>query len=143
MAHELDGRKYEQASAHQREWGTTLIAELGLRGTERVLDLGCGDGTLTARLADLLPQGQVVGIDISRGMIEAAQPKAKGNLRFILMNINDLRPQVGLTLLSSAAIPATTSGSHRLSEIYYSTYTLENNYAHERDGKTGYRFIAR
>ncbi len=90
MTHEFDGRKYEKASAHQKEWGTTLIAELHLQGTERVLDLGCGDGTLTSRIADLLPRGQVTGIDSSRGMIEAAQPKAKGNLRFILMDINDL-----------------------------------------------------
>jgi trans-aconitate methyltransferase len=90
MAHEFDGRKYEKASAHQKEWGTTLIAELGLRGTEHVLDLGCGDGALTAQMADLLPQGQVVGMDVSRGMIEAAQPRAKANLRFLLMDINDL-----------------------------------------------------
>jgi len=90
MTHECDGRKYEKASAHQKEWGTTLIADLNLQGAKQVLDLGCGDGALTARLADLLPQGQVVGLDVSRGMIEAAQPKASENLRFILMDINDL-----------------------------------------------------
>jgi trans-aconitate 2-methyltransferase len=90
MTHEFDGRKYEQASAHQKEWGTALIAELDFQGTEHVLDLGCGDGALTARMAELLPQGQVVGIDSSRGMIAAAQPKAKHNLRFVLMDINDL-----------------------------------------------------
>jgi trans-aconitate 2-methyltransferase len=90
VTHEFDGRKYAQASAHQKEWGTTLIEELNLQGAEQVLDLGCGDGTLTARRADLLPHGQVVGIDLSRGMIEAAQPKARENLRFIRMDINDL-----------------------------------------------------
>ncbi len=47
MPHEFDGKKYENASTHQKEWGAKLIAELGLRGTERVLDLGCGDGVLT------------------------------------------------------------------------------------------------
>jgi trans-aconitate 2-methyltransferase len=90
MTHELDGRKYENASAHQKEWGATLIAGLDLWGTERVLDLGCGEGTLTVRIAELLPKGQVVGVDVSRGMIEAARPKAKQNLRFLLMDINDL-----------------------------------------------------
>ena len=90
MTHEFDGKKYEKASAHQKEWGTKLIAELSLRGNECVLDLGCGDGTLTRQIAELLPQGEVVGIDASQGMIDAAQPKAQENLQFLLMDINDL-----------------------------------------------------
>jgi trans-aconitate 2-methyltransferase len=90
MDREFDGRKYEKASAHQKEWGTSLIADLHLQGTEHVLDLGCGDGVLTSRLADLLPGGQVVGIDSSRGMINTAQTKMRENLRFLLMDINDL-----------------------------------------------------
>ncbi len=48
MAHEFDGRKYEQPSAYQKEWGAKLIAELDLQGTEGVLDLGCGDGAHSA-----------------------------------------------------------------------------------------------
>lgn len=52
MSHEFDGRKYEKSSAHQKEWGSAIIAELHLKGNERVLDLGCGDGTLTALLAN-------------------------------------------------------------------------------------------
>jgi hypothetical protein len=47
MAHEFDGKKYEKASAHQREWGARLISELSLKGDEHILDLGCGDGTNT------------------------------------------------------------------------------------------------
>jgi trans-aconitate methyltransferase len=90
MTHEFDGKKYEKASAHQKEWGTKLIAELDLRGTERILDLGCGDGALSAQIADLVPHGEVVGIDASRGMIEAARSKVKKNLRFVLMDINEL-----------------------------------------------------
>lgn len=88
MVHEFDGKKYEKASAHQREWGAKLISELPLNGNERVLDLGCGDGTNTAMIAELLPDGQVVGIDASKGMIETAKPKEKDNLRFIIMDID-------------------------------------------------------
>lgn len=90
MAHEFDGKKYAEASTHQQEWGARLIAELGLRGDERVLDLGCGDGTLTAHIADLLPNGAVIGIDASHGMIDAARQKQRKNLHFIIMDINDL-----------------------------------------------------
>jgi trans-aconitate 2-methyltransferase len=91
MAHEFDGKKYEKASAHQKAWGDKLISELALFGNERVLDLGCGDGVNTAKIAERLTDGEVVGIDASRGMIEAARPKEKGNLRFILMDIDEIR----------------------------------------------------
>ena len=90
MTHEFDGRKYGQASAHQKEWGARLIEELELQGNESVLDLGCGDGTLTAQIAELLPRGRVVGIDASRGMIDAARSKVRENLSFAHMDINDL-----------------------------------------------------
>jgi len=90
MTHEFDGKKYAKASTHQQEWGTKLIAELGLQGGECVLDLGCGDGTLTAQIAELLPQGEVVGIDASQGMIAAALPKTRKHLQFRLMDINEL-----------------------------------------------------
>ncbi|MCJ7550057.1 MAG: methyltransferase domain-containing protein [Anaerolineae bacterium] len=90
MAHEFDGRKYEKASAHQQEWGERLVAELDLKGTERVLDLGCGDGRVTAQLAALAPDGEVVGIDASRGMIEVAREKTGQNLSFRLLDIDHL-----------------------------------------------------
>jgi len=90
MTHEFDGKKYEKASAHQKEWGERLIEELVLKGTEHVLDLGCGDGTLTIKIAELLPKGKVVGIDASQGMIDTALPKARENVKFLLMDINEL-----------------------------------------------------
>jgi len=90
MAHEFDGNKYKAASAHQKEWGAKLIEELNLSGTERILDLGCGDGALTAQLAALVPQGSVLGIDASHGMIETAHAHAAGNLSFEVHNINEL-----------------------------------------------------
>jgi len=67
MTHEFDGKKYEKASAHQKEWGAKLISELSLRGNERVLDLGYGDGANTFLMAEVLPDGEVVGIDASKG----------------------------------------------------------------------------
>ncbi|MBP2030428.1 trans-aconitate methyltransferase [Methanohalophilus levihalophilus] len=90
MVYEFDGKKYEQASTHQKEWGSRLIAELNLKGNERVLDLGCGDGTLSVRISDFLPNGEVIGIDASRSMIDVAIPKERDNLHFLLMDINAL-----------------------------------------------------
>lgn len=90
MTYEFDGKKYAHASTHQKEWGTRIIEELALNGSESILDLGCGDGTLSTQIAELLPRGRVVGIDASRGMIDAALPKTRPNLSFVLMDINDL-----------------------------------------------------
>lgn len=48
---EFDGDKYKKASRHQKEWGNSLIGELSLKGKEEILDLGCGDGSLTEYLS--------------------------------------------------------------------------------------------
>jgi trans-aconitate methyltransferase len=59
MTYEFDGKQYEQTSAHQKEWGERLIADFDLRVNERILDLGCGDGAITAQLANLMPAGRM------------------------------------------------------------------------------------
>jgi trans-aconitate methyltransferase len=46
---------------------------LALRGDERILDIGCGDGKITAELAARVSHGSVLGIDTSSEMIAFAQ----------------------------------------------------------------------
>jgi trans-aconitate 2-methyltransferase len=89
-AHEFDGEKYKAASRHQKEWGRRLIESLGLRGHERVLDLGCGDGVLTAEIARRVSKGSVLGIDASEGMISVARRLTASNLRFERRRIEDV-----------------------------------------------------
>jgi ubiquinone/menaquinone biosynthesis C-methylase UbiE len=60
----------------------------------RVLDLACGPGTLSYRLArEVSPEGEVVGIDLAPGMIELARREAPPGLpvRFELMDMENLR----------------------------------------------------
>jgi trans-aconitate 2-methyltransferase len=90
MTYEFNGEEYRRASSHQKEWGSKAIQRLNLRGDERILDLGCGDGALTAQLAQRVPRGSVLGIDASAGMIEAAAKHEVGNLRFERKDINAL-----------------------------------------------------
>jgi len=105
MPHEFDGAKYRSASSHQEEWGIRLMDELQLRGDERILDLGCGDGRLTYRIAELAPDGFVTGIDSASGMIEAAMTHTRPNLLFRRLDILDLR-EVGEydVIFSNAAL---------------------------------------
>jgi trans-aconitate 2-methyltransferase len=86
-SYEFDGERYRLASTHQKEWGNRIIDGLGLKGGESVLDLGCGDGVLTKRMADLVPMGRVLGIDASESMIRSARILKGGNLRFLVMDI--------------------------------------------------------
>jgi SAM-dependent methyltransferase len=45
-----------------------LLAELGLTGRERVVDLGCGRGAVLIALARLVPEGRAIGVDLWRSM---------------------------------------------------------------------------
>jgi len=90
MTFEFDGDKYLKASKHQKEWGQKLINEFQFIGNESILELGCGDGMLTKIIADRIPDGSILGIDISKGMINKAKELTQDNLLFQLMNINDI-----------------------------------------------------
>ena len=91
MKFEFDGEKYKLASSQQKAWGKKLIAELQFKGNEKILDLGCGDGVLTAEMAKFVPDGFVLGIDASESMIETAKKyNAGANVRFELLDINTI-----------------------------------------------------
>ncbi|MCA9905270.1 MAG: methyltransferase domain-containing protein [Anaerolineae bacterium] len=59
-----------------------LLRMIVVRPNLRVIDLGCGTGELTARLADALPDSDVLGVDSSAQMLAKAQPHARAGLRF-------------------------------------------------------------
>lgn len=101
--YEFDGEQYKRASKHQKEWGNSLISELSFRGNEKILDLGCGDGVLTEKLAQFVPDGMVLGIDASEGMIATAQNRVKPNLFFKQMDINTMDFQNDFDVIFSNA----------------------------------------
>src|SRR5438105_1029593 len=72
MTADWNASVYHQLSAPQQAWGRRVLARLPLGGHERVLDLGCGTGHLSAALAARLPAGRVVAMDVSASMIETA-----------------------------------------------------------------------
>lgn len=83
---EWDASDYNRISTLQRVLAEEHLALVKLQGNERVLDIGCGDGKVTAELAARVPRGAVLGIDPSQRMIEFAQghfgPDQTPNLRF-------------------------------------------------------------
>ncbi|MFA5264596.1 MAG: methyltransferase domain-containing protein [Opitutaceae bacterium] len=69
MEDRWDGRKYKENSDPQERFALMGLEKLALRGNERVLDVGCGDGRVTAEIARRVPTGFVLGIDASPSMI--------------------------------------------------------------------------
>lgn len=74
-SYQWDARAYERSSAAQQAWARELIDRLAPRGDERILDIGCGDGKVTAELAARVPGGSVLGIDSSEDMIRLARER--------------------------------------------------------------------
>jgi trans-aconitate 2-methyltransferase len=77
-----------------------LVARIGAAAPRYVADLGCGPGQLTATLADRWPGAEVLGVDSSAEMIEAADELladrtaagAAGQLTFRIADVTDWKP---------------------------------------------------
>jgi SAM-dependent methyltransferase len=70
-------------------YGVPVMEALGLEPGQRVVDIGCGPGSTSIQLARRIGnQGEVVGVDISSGMVAAAGRRASAagltNVRFLV-----------------------------------------------------------
>src|ERR1043165_357448 len=63
--------QYAQQARFVSDLGMPVVELLAPRAGERILDLGCGDGSLTKKLVEL--GCQVGGVDASPAMVAAAQ----------------------------------------------------------------------
>lgn len=57
----------------QQHPSRALLEKITFKGNENILDIGSGDGVMTAMLAQKVPKGHVLGIDKSEPMIQFAQ----------------------------------------------------------------------
>jgi trans-aconitate 2-methyltransferase len=84
-----DPDRYEQFRRERAAPFEDLVRLIRVRDGLRVIDLGCGTGELTRRLAELLPESDVLGIDSSREMLAQAEELARPGLRFELGRVED------------------------------------------------------
>ena len=77
-----------------RASGQALAASIGVAKGQKVLDLGCGDGTTAIPAAQL--GAEVLGVDIAGNLVAAGNRRAKelgvANVRFQQGDACDLRP---------------------------------------------------
>jgi malonyl-CoA O-methyltransferase len=77
---------YDRHAVMQREMADRLLSLLNTYNLplRTILDIGCGTGYLTGKLAEAFPSARVEGIDIAPGMIAVAEKQERSNLSFIV-----------------------------------------------------------
>jgi SAM-dependent methyltransferase len=85
---ELYVREADRLEAINGPFGELMLAAAGLQPGQRVLDVGCGQGTTTLRAAQAVaPGGAAVGVDISAALVALARRRASavgvGNAEFV------------------------------------------------------------
>jgi trans-aconitate 2-methyltransferase len=68
-----DASSYDVQAEPHEAWGRAVLDRLQLQGNESVLDAGCGTGLVSKLLLDRLPEGRLIGVDASAGMLEKAR----------------------------------------------------------------------
>jgi len=82
-----DPNLYDEKHDFVWKYGSDLVALLEPRAGERILDLGCGTGHLTARIAET--GALVTGVDRSEKMVTASRV-AYPNLKFEIVDARNL-----------------------------------------------------
>lgn len=89
-------RRYEllntlMSGGLNRVWNRDAVRATGLAPGGRALDLACGTGSLSRALARRVgPEGYVLGVDFSEGMLEAARERPAPNIEYRLGDATDL-----------------------------------------------------
>jgi ubiquinone/menaquinone biosynthesis C-methylase UbiE len=83
-----DGKYYQKHAKPQHASGVAALANYQFRGDEWILDIGCGDGKTSAKIAEQVPRGRVVGIDTSTSMLAVAK-QAYGNIKNLEFHLQD------------------------------------------------------
>ena len=89
------GDAYHRLSDLQYGHGMELVDLLDLRGDELLLDAGCGSGRITRDLLVRLPRGGIIGVDLSKRMLDTAreevQPASGQRVEFICADLQEFK----------------------------------------------------
>jgi trans-aconitate 2-methyltransferase len=100
-----DPQQYLRHAGERARPFTDLLARVDARSPRRVVDLGCGEGALTASLAQRWPDAAVTGLDSSAEMLAAAAAHAApGRLSFVAGDVRHWAPGGPVDVVVSNAV---------------------------------------
>ncbi len=97
-----NAKDYAKYSKAQEVWAKELITKLELKGDENILDLGCGDGKVTALLSTST-DGKIVGVDKSEAMVALAKT-SYSDIEFMVMDATELTFEKQFDIVFSNAV---------------------------------------
>jgi trans-aconitate 2-methyltransferase len=112
-----DAGVYHRFAAERSAPFEDLVALVRVRRGMRAIDLGCGSGELTARLADALPDSDLLGLDSSAEMLAKARAFERRGLRFELGPIESAGGRWDL-IFSNAALHWVDDHERLVSRLY-------------------------
>lgn len=80
-----------------------LLAQVPLSAPKKIVDMGCGPGNSTELLVERFPDAEVIGLDSSPNMLEAATKRVPG-ARFALADATSWVPEADTDLVYANAI---------------------------------------
>src|SRR5579871_599012 len=88
-----DPQHYRENCGMQKRWAYNMINAFNFDDASESADVRCGRGEITATIANQHPNAGVIGIDISKKMIEYASKEyaSQKNLQFVVRDAHDLR----------------------------------------------------
>lgn len=72
MTQQWNAQDYARHAQAQQQWASELIDKIDFHQEMHILDIGCGNGKITHKLAEKVPNGSVLGIDADQSMIALA-----------------------------------------------------------------------
>lgn len=112
-----DPKQYHKFQAERSAPFFDLLSLVEVRPNLKVVDLGCGTGELTRKLADALPNSNVTGLDSSEQMLEKAASLSSPNLRFEQGDQSQLTGEWDL-IFSNAALQWSEKHSELIPFLY-------------------------
>lgn len=84
LEHYWPANDYAIGSFIQATVADHYLSQIDIKPTDRVLDIGCGNGAYTRKILDKVPSGSVLGIDASENMLKLAAEVSKEYANFTL-----------------------------------------------------------